>query len=558
MKSLTALIIFVIGLGVASEEECNRTCPTWTMCDTQSQSCICGNLVENVVSCSISADNKSEVAVMFGFCLSMNNANTSMVVGPCPFNYKRYAHVWVYLDVPSNPWDVDGVVCGFTNRTGQLCGQCVDGYSPPVYSYYPQCVRCSLGTNNWPKYLAVSLLPTTIFFLTVTTVRFRAPSSILHGYILFSQVLTSPPIVRRLSEFIHKSHSENTPLGYSLKVLSAYFGIWNLDFFRLFYSPFCLYPNASTLQVLSLDYIIAVYPLLLIVFTYTLVTLHYKNCKLVVWLWRPFIGCFARCRRQWDIQNSLVDAFATFLLLSYVKLLHVSFDILAPAKVWNVNGKLQHPVLYNDGTVEYFSTKHIPYAVVAIIVLLVFILLPIFLLCLYPCRSFHKLLNRHHINSPALQKFMDTFQGYYKDGTSGTRDYRFFAALYLILRMIINGYLVISAENGILITIVMVFILLLFVLQTYKDKHNTNIDALFLMFIIAFLSSEWNMYDHNTVFIRTNNNIVIYIVLLVTMVYPVCVLIYYFHRRSETAISNREDATSGQETQKPRYIYIAL
>ena len=136
------------------------------------------------------------------------------------------------------------------------------------------------------------------------------------------------------------------PVGYAIQAITAYFGIWNLDFFRLLYTPFCLHPNATTLQVLSLDYIIAVYPLLLIILTYTLVRLHYNNCRLVVWMWRPFIGCFARCRRQWDIQNLLVDTFATFFLLSYVKFLHISCDILTLVHVWDVRGRPQHPILY--------------------------------------------------------------------------------------------------------------------------------------------------------------------------------------------------------------------
>ena len=268
----------------------------------------------------------------------------------------------------------------------------MDGYSPPVYSYYPQCVRCGKGTNNWPKYLAVSLLPTTVLFLVVTVLRFRATSDHMNGYILFSQVLTSPPIMRQFGGSLLKNHYVNKPLGYVIQAIIAYFGVWNLDFFRLLYTPFCLHPNATTLQVLSLDYIIAVYPLLLIILTYTLIRLHYNNCRLVVWMWRPFIGCFARCRRQWDIQNSLLDAFATFFLLSYVKFLQVSCDILTLAHVWDVRGRPQRPILYYDGTVEYFSRDHVPFAIIAIIVLVPFVIFPILVLCVYPCRCFQRFL----------------------------------------------------------------------------------------------------------------------------------------------------------------------
>ena len=159
----------------------------------------------------------------------------------------------------------------------------MDEYSLPVYSYYPQCVRCSTNTNNWPKYLAVSLLSTTVFFLVVITFRLRLTSSILNGYLILSQVLTSPPsLMRCIGESIFKNHYEKTLIGYGIYGYYSFFGIWNLDFFRLVHTPFCLHPNTTTLQELSLDYITAVYPLVLIILTYTLVRLHYNNCTLVV------------------------------------------------------------------------------------------------------------------------------------------------------------------------------------------------------------------------------------------------------------------------------------
>ena len=53
-------------------------------------------------------------------------------------------------------------------------------------------------------------------------------------------------------------------------IVTTIFSIWNLDFFRLLCKPFCLHPNLSIIQVMCLDYAIAVYPLLLIILTYML------------------------------------------------------------------------------------------------------------------------------------------------------------------------------------------------------------------------------------------------------------------------------------------------
>ena len=187
-------------------------------------------------------------------------------------------------------------------------------------------------------------------------------------------------------------------------------GFWNLDFFRTLYPPFCLHPNMNILQVLALDYTIAAYPLLLIVITFCLVELHDRNCTIVVFLWKPFRRCFIHFHRQWDIRTSLIEAFASFLLLSYVKFLGISLNFLLPVYLYNVYGEEMEPYLYYDGTVEYFGKQHLPYAILAIAVLIIFIILPLLLLCLYPCQCFQKILNFYGLRCQALHTFMDAFK----------------------------------------------------------------------------------------------------------------------------------------------------
>ena len=75
------------------------------------------------------------------------------------------------------------------------------------------------------------------------------------------------------------------------------------------------------------------YPLLLIVISYSMIELHDRGFKVVVLLWKPFGKLFTYVRSDWDIRNSIIHAFATFLLLSYMRILSVSFDVLAPIKI---------------------------------------------------------------------------------------------------------------------------------------------------------------------------------------------------------------------------------
>ena len=237
------------------------------------------------------------------------------------------------------------------------------------------------------KYIAIAFGPLTIFYIIVIVCRISATSAKLNAFILINQIVAMPAQLRAFLATM--ANNPTTPLEQVVThtVFSLY-GIWNLDFFRIFYDPFCLHPDMSPLQVLALDYVVAAYPLVLIVITYTLVELHDRNIRIVVLLWKPFHCCFSRFRRQWNIRTSLIDAFATFILLSCVKFLAVTFDLLAPTRLFNSYGDtLDQYYLYYDPTVELFDKQHLPYGLIAIVIfsLLVSLLL---LLCLYPCTCF--------------------------------------------------------------------------------------------------------------------------------------------------------------------------
>ena len=538
---IVALLVVLSGASLASnkkmDHQVNSTCPTWTNYDPLTGSCECGVDVGHTVSC-FHTDKKYYVAVLFRFCMTLNKNGIKEVVGSCPFNIARqqYRHSFFSLIIPTNVNDLDQRVCGYTDRTGQLCGQCVNGTSPPVYSYYPQCVDCPAGTNNWAKYLAVSLLPTTLFFLGALLLRFRATSPHLNGYILLCQIATSPIILRRVGQANYAHHYQHNYIGIAGDVYFSFLSVWNLDFFRFAYTPFCLHPNASTLQILSLDYITAVYPLLLIILTYTLVTLHYQNCRLVVWLWKPFLRCCIHFQRQWDIQNSLVDAFATFLLLSYVKLLSVSIDILAPTVLFDSRSERQPIMLYYDGTVEYLSKEHLPYAILSTTVLTVFILFPILLLCLYPCRCFQTFLNNCHINSQALRVFMDAFQGCFKDGTNGTRDCRYFSAVYLILRIAVNLSLILSFvyfTSSVVTAVLVIVILLHSLIHPYKKKLYNQLDIFFFVSLTLSVSSAWIIQERSTGFTETADRVILLLYAPMPIIYPLCLLLYHIWKKSK-------------------------
>ena len=119
----------------------------------------------------------------------------------------------------------------------------------------------------------------------------------------------------------------------------------------------------------------------------------------------------------------MIDSCVTFFFLSNVKFLSVTFDLLTPAYLYelkdgsNININKTSTVLYYAGNIEYFNDKHLPYAILAILVSIVFIILPITILALYSFTFFQKFLNCIPVRWYILHTFMDSFTGCYKDGT---------------------------------------------------------------------------------------------------------------------------------------------
>ena len=457
---------------------------TWFLKHKDNSTCECGSSLGQKIECN---STTRQVKLLHCFCMTHNEEDDSEVVGGCIYSCVPGVYgSGVYYSLPPNRSHLNEGVCGHYNRDGQLCGECKDTFAPPVYSYDVSCVECKNHHSNWLKFIAISFFPLTIFWFVVIVFRISATSGHLNAFIFISQILTSPQRNRSLQQ-------AQAAVGWIKKVLLAFVtlhGIWNLDFFRLLYSPFCLHPRMSTIQAIALDYLIAVYPLILIVVTYLLVELH-DYYVAVSWLWRPFKKCFLSIRREWNIRVSLINAFATFLLLSYVKFLMVSVDLLIPVRLYDIHGKRSSRLYLYFGEVEYFGKEHLPYAILAVGVLLIFNIFPIILLFLYTCHCFHKCLNRGRFSCQALHIFMDAFQGCYKDGTEGTRDCRWFSAVYPLAQFVgltvaTVVYSVPKFWLSVFVFIHLVLLLILAIARPYKSSVHNTADCC-LLFVSAVL-----------------------------------------------------------------------
>lgn len=373
------------------------------------------------------------------YCATQDESTGLLQVGACSYNCGHRAEglhhsdLYLYSLLPRNATQLD-TICSSLNRAGALCGRCLQNHFSLAYSFNWTCVQCSNYKWNWLRYIAAAYLPLTLFCLAIVVFQANLASSHLYALVTYMQVIAMPVTCRIMLEYFSEDRVSLVSAT-AVKVLLSLYGVWNLDFFRPFYSDICL--GIGVLPTLALDYLIAIFPLLFMAFVYIAITLYDKNYRVVVVLWSPVHLLLSRIRRNWNIRTSVVDAFSTFFLLSNIKFLSVSFDLLIWTNIYNLQGQeYNHSrVLYYAADLEFMGKDHLPYAVLAIGVLVVFVVVPVTVLILYPFRLFQKLLNVFPAPWHVLHTFMDSFQGCYKDGTEpGTRDCRWFHSVYFLCR----------------------------------------------------------------------------------------------------------------------------
>ena len=491
LRAAIVVLAWIVSFSLGSK------CPTWFyhphQIDTE---CECGSDLNGIVRC----DNATmEVSILDTFCMTpFSDRNDMLVVGEC-FISERDSFLPEfrdYLQLPPNASEVEKVLCYHLHRKGRLCGECRENFYMPTYSYNGfKCVPCTSSLIvSLLKYIGVAYIPLTVFFLLIFFFRINTFSPKLNCVVVICQIITSPIFLRGFVN--HKSHG-NTFFNYYVQILATVYGIWNLDFFRTFVPPICF--PLSSLQVLALDYIVAIYPIFLLVLFYTMIALYERNVQLAVFLLKPLVRLSLCFRRQWDVKSSVIDSFASFILLSFMKISSTSAYFLTATSARDVHGGWQGYYVFIDPSIIYFSKSHLPYAITVIVICVIWGSFTIFLL-LYPMLWFQRLLNKLKLNSLTLHTFMQCFQGHYRDRTDGGMECRYFSALYPLLQF--SCFLVFFSGNDVtspvFIALLLIVIVLISSCTPYRHpfQHYNKIDVFLIASLLGVCVSQIQFLQH--------------------------------------------------------------
>ena len=325
-------------------------------------------------------------------------------------------------------------------------------------------------------------------------------------FILLNQLIMYELIFERtvkLRMLLSQGMHSNGPL---LRSLFFFCGIWSLNFIHFIAPPFCVSSKLQLIHIEFLGYVPVIYLLSLIFLTWVCIELHGRNCKLLVVLWRPFHRCFVKLQRGWDKTSSVVDAFASFFLLSNSTLLYqvvtiYRCQILYTYSISNESdGHMipgyKHVLMF----LPHIGCGHRPYPILifSTLLLLIFGIIPILLLVLYPFKSFRMCLSKCKMDTLFITIFVEKFHGYYRDGLNGGRDMRSFSGLYYLMMILLSSYSAFEIKRLHISSplyyalIFLSFSLLMTIVRPYKHNYMNILDTLLLAYatVICMLLSR--------------------------------------------------------------------
>ena len=443
--------------------------------------------------------------LQFGYCMTYEEDNGTFLA-QCPyfaflvFNITKSE----YIQLPDHISQLNNSMCDPLNRKGRVCSECKEGYAIAINSYNYKCVECSEEWYGILYYLLMQFIPITVFYIVILVFRISMTSAPMTCFIMYSQMIV---YVMRMD----KMELERLRLQSSyhfVNIIKAIYGVFNLDFFHHTYQlpDMCVNRNLKIIHVQMLGYVSAIYLLSLLVLTWICIELHDCNFKPLVCLWKPFHRCCFQLRKKWNTKYDILDVFASFFLLSSGKLMYQSLQLLGVRYLWNRNGShelVYSPVTLLDPTVAYFSpSEHLPCAVIGIVFLVTFTILPTLTLVLYPTKAFRILCKLNGKNEAALQIFVEKFHHCYRDGLFGGRDMRSFSGLYFILRGATIASHELShlqiTENTWFICAILFSVVALVIsyVKPYKEWYMNLIDTV-LLSLLAFFFMLVNIHTRN-------------------------------------------------------------
>ena len=401
------------------------------------------------------------------------------VVSFCNFNESQPAAGKHYLPKTNcTKEELEKTVCG-SRRKGVLCTKCANGHT--VFYHSPNLVcsqiskhaSCSYGI---PLYIVSELLPVTIIFLVILIFNISLTSGAVYSFVFYAQVLDS-----QFVDAFGTVDVNNPVTEFILNIFRVAYGSFNLNMLNIEELSFCLISDANVMDIFMFNYATILYAVMLVIVT--VLILRHHSCYCCVKLGN-------RCGRR-NIRGSIVDGLSAFLVLCYFQCIKITSKVLSSVTLTGKNGLENKSVPLFLGDSEYFGLEHLPYAIPAVFVLIVVIILPPCILMLEPVLT--KLFSWKNCKVSSyytkirmsFMPFLDSFQGCFKD------KYRFIAGLYFAYRVAASASYFTPSVFSCYACLEVILFLIVFIhviLRPHKESWH-NIIEFFILINLLFVNT---------------------------------------------------------------------
>lgn len=459
------------------------------------QSCECivinSNLYQGIY-CGNDADELRAYLIHGYWAGYVSNTNTAVqgsdnfFISLCPTGFcdyynktefKRHYLIPSMTSLEVSKQQMEDFVCGLQRR-GVLCGECRPNWSvyfhSPEYRCYPDKL-CSMG---WLFYIVSELMPLTILFVSVILFDISFTSGSISGFILFAQTADLLIIFTR-------RYDSSSLIDVFTSICEVIYSFFNLNFFGINSLSYCLLRGGNALDIIALKFVTIVYAVVLVAIT----ILVMKRTR--------------KCSAKFTRNGTMTHGLSAFLILCYAQCVQVSIRLLLATRLYSANSS-QLRVHYN-GEIISFSLRHLPYALPALLCLVLIVIPPPVILLWHPLGKY--LLSRCGLGESVLVRaidkvllvdklkpVLDSFQSCFKDSC------RYFAGVHFIYRLSLFTTLLFGRDTQFYIWILVhssVMLLAHATIQPYKRKLHNMVDGLLfanLLFInIISLSTDMKL-----------------------------------------------------------------
>ena len=220
----------------------------------------------------------------------------------------------------------------------KLCGECEDGFSAYFHSEKFSCGDCH-GALGILFYIVAELLPLILVFVLVMALNLNITSGLMQSFLLFSQTLF---IINHVPSLRQQTNTTET----FISVHTLIVGFFNLYFFHMDVISFCLWKDATILDIIAFHYVTTLFTIILLSGFILAVKQNAVSMESLFAKW-PALKKIEMIAKKVEIQKrSIIHRISTFLILSYTQYTLTSTQIINRTQIYRENGEVDQNVVY--------------------------------------------------------------------------------------------------------------------------------------------------------------------------------------------------------------------